>query len=409
VADPEKSQSIVKAGGAADALLLLAPLIVGSFLVSLSASALSTLIGVRLAARADSATHAGMVFACHYVGLVIGCRALPPLIVAIGHVRAFALFTGTATCVTLLIALIETPLAWAILRIGTGLCAAGTLMTIESWVNQQVGKSVRGLVFGAYLISGSAASSVAPMSLALFDPARHELFLVIAACYALAPLAMLLKLPRVPVIEGPSSQPLNALIRLSPAGFAACVMHGMVNSALIQVSPIYFGRLGIDHHSLSLFLTLASLAAVVMQMPVGALADRFGRHRLLTALALAGAASAGALALAASPGIALLFAVGIALAAATSPFYGLGAAITNDRAQGLNLVGVSGGLLLGWAAGAIAGPVISTLLIDLLGPRGLFVHIAAMSTALAGLVAWRFVVRRPPIPAPPPPQRPPSP
>jgi MFS family permease len=280
---------------------------------------------------------------------------------------------------------------------------AGTFTVIESWLNQEVGSTFRGRIFAIYVIFSSGAAGLAPLSLTILDPFGDRLFLVIAMAFALAPLGMMVRLPRVPVIEGRAPLRLDELFAISPGGMIACFGHGLVNSALYQVTPVYFERLGFDPALLSVFLSAAIFAGVLMQWPIGALGDRFARHHLLLALALLAATAALPLAIVKAPPYYAVLAAGIVLAAFAQPFYSLGVAIANDRLTGLDFVGAAGSLLLVWAAGAAVGPVLSAALIDAVGPFGLFVYLSAVSLILAGVTLHRMLVRPLPSPSPAPP------
>ncbi|MBI3707893.1 MAG: MFS transporter [Proteobacteria bacterium] len=382
------------------------PVLIGAALNGFASGALSVLIGVRLAAGASPVTTIGLVLACHFIGLIVGTRLCPRLIVFTGHPRAFTIFTGLAATFTLVLPIFEGPTAWAALRLGTGFCMAGCFTVLESWLNQQVDPAFRARTFAIYMICSSGASAIAPMSLNLVDPFGFQLFSLIAVSFILAPLAMVLIVARVPVLEGRSNLNLLALLSVSPGGVLACLIHGLLNGALYQVTPVYFARLGFDTGQLTIFLTVAATVGVMTQMPVGLFADRIGRHRLLLCQSAVAGIAALPLAIFGAPPFPVVMGFGLIVAAMAHTFYSLGVAIANDRLAQRDFVEAAGGLLLVWAAGSAAGPVIATALIDWLGPAGLYVHIVLAAAALAAIVVHRMIVRPPPPPSAPPPVAP---
>lgn len=386
-------------------LLPFAPVLAGGALNGFAAGALSVLIGVRLAASGAPATAIGIVLACHFAGLILGARLCPRLIAETGHVRAFGVFAAGACVLTLLLSMTESFLAWGILRIGTGLCMAGLFTVVESWLNQQVASNFRARTFAVYMILGTGAAGLAPLTLNVIDPFRYELFSVIAIAFVLAPMAMTLTAVRIPVSGGASTLRLRALLAVSPGGVIACFGHGLVNSALYQVSPVYFAKLGFDHARLSIFLAAANIAGVALQWPVGWLADRIGRHPLLLGQALIAGSMALWLSMLAAPSFGIVLGVGVVIAAMAHPFYSLGVAIANDRLAQQDFVDAASGLILLWAAGAAIGPIVATVLIDGIGPRGLFFHVGIAALGLAGVVLHRMLAR----PPAPPSARPPVP
>jgi hypothetical protein len=54
------------------------------------------------------------------------------------------------------------------------------------------------------------------------------------------------------------------------------------------------------------------------------------------------------------------------------------------------MVAANSGMLLAWAVGATAGPLIASSVMGLSGPSGLFVYIASMAVILALYTRWRM-------------------
>jgi MFS family permease len=385
--------------GAGPFLAAFAPVLLGTALYSFASWGLSALMSVRLAASTAPAVAIGIVLSCHFAGFIIGCRLCPPLIVRLGHVRASAVFAAGAASLSLLLALVEPIAAWGVLRLGTGITVAGLYTMTESWLNQSVGSAVRGRCFGIYVTVSSGASALGPLGLNLGDPASWELFSFIAIAFLLSPLPMIVATPRVPVVEGAPRLRLRALIANAPGGVIACFGHGLVLSAISQVSALYFAVQGFDNARLSVFLSAVTIAGVVMQWPVGWLSDRFGRQPVLLAQALLTTLGGVALALIAQPSYMMVLILGIAIVGMAKPFYSLGVTIANDRLRGTSFVDAAGGLLLSWAAGAMTGPVIATALIGIIGPAGMFWHIAGAALALTGVAAQGALAGRKAAPA----------
>lgn len=371
-------------------LLAFAPMLVGAALHSYASWALSAVVGVRLAASTAPVALVGIVLSCHFLGFVIGCLLCSRLIARLGHVRAFAVYAAGATCLVLVIALTEAIVVWGVLRICVGICLAGLYTVIESWLNQQVASAIRGRAFAVYVVTSSGASALGPLTLNLVDPYRWEMFAISAIAFALAPIAMTVTTPRVPVVGASTRLRLRALIALAPGGVIACFGHGLVLSAVSQVSAVYFQQRGFDHARLSVFLSAVTIAGVAMQLPIGWVSDRLGRFHVLLVQALLAAAAALVLALSAEPSFTLVLVLGLAVVAMAKPFYSLGVTIANDRLGGRDFVDAAGALLLIWASGSVVGPIAATTLIGWLGPGGLFWHIAGASLCMAAVVVHRL-------------------
>jgi MFS family permease len=390
----------------AASLRLLAPILAGATFNGFASPALSTLMAVQIAASGAPAKAVGAVVASQFIGVIIGCYALPRVVIGLGPVRAFALFMALSAAVTLAIAFAQTTLAWMALRFAGGLCMAAIFMIIESWINQQIAPAYRSRMIAVYVVLAVSAGSLAPLSLNLVDPLSRDLYFGIAFAFALGPLAVYGLSPKPPVFERQASVRLAAVFVISPGGIIACFAHGLINAALSQGIAVYFERAQFGHVMLSIFLSASTLVGVALQMPIGVLADRLGRRYVLLVLSLLVFLAALPLALAGTPSVNFVLVAGVALAALAQPLYSLGTALTNARLQGRDFVSVAGVLLLAWALGSGAGPLIATALMDWFGHPALFVYIAVTAFLLLLAILQRILAREPPGPAPAPPAGP---
>jgi MFS family permease len=138
---------------------------------------------------------------------------------------------------------------------------------------------------------------------------------------------------------------------------------------------------------------------LLLQWPAGWLSDRGDRRLMIAILAGLGAvAGAGLALLPGSAPPAAVFAFAVLWGAGALSFYGVAVAHAADRAAPGEATGMMSGILMVWAGGAIAGPLLAGLAMEsALGPRGLFGVGAAALAALAGAM----VLRRRDTPPPP--------
>jgi MFS family permease len=74
----------------------------------------------------------GLLGSSHFLGFFIGCWWAPRLMGSVGHSRAFAAFTATGSIGLLAHMMVLDPIAWALMRIASGLCVAGCYTVIEA-------------------------------------------------------------------------------------------------------------------------------------------------------------------------------------------------------------------------------------------------------------------------------------
>ena len=103
-----------------------------------------TLLPVRANMEAYSDIEIGILGSAYYVGFTIGCLAVRHLISGVGHIRTYLALVSIASAIALLHAMLVSPVAWWILRAGTGFCFAGLYIVIESWLNERADNASRG-------------------------------------------------------------------------------------------------------------------------------------------------------------------------------------------------------------------------------------------------------------------------
>jgi len=89
----------------------------------------------------------------------------------------------------------------------------------------------------------------------------------------------------------------------------------------------------------------------------------------------------------------LLYAVSALWGATAFPLYTLAIAHANDAAQREELVEVSSGLLLTYAAGAVMGPIFASSFMQAFGPGALFVQTTTVHLGIAGFALWQIRIR----------------
>ena len=112
----------------------------------------SLLLPLRGTAEGFSTAEIGLIGTGWATGFILGCLTAPIVVRRVGHIRAFACSAAFAAIIILLNGLFVIPLAWIVLRAGSGFFIAGAFMIIESWLNERVTNESRGTVFAIYMM-----------------------------------------------------------------------------------------------------------------------------------------------------------------------------------------------------------------------------------------------------------------
>jgi len=357
-------------------LISFAALFLSVILLQLSSGSLGPLDALSGIALDFTRQEIGVLGSAHFLGFFIGCWWAPRLMGSVGHSRAFAAFTATGAIALIAHMMIVDPIAWAVMRIGSGMCVAGCYTVIEAWLQAKVTNQTRGRTMGVYRVMDMGASLAAQLVISVLEPASYVSYniLAIVCCAALLPLTLTtVKQPETP--SAPRLRPRLAAQR-SPLAAAGVIVAALSSASFRMVGPIYGQEVGLTTQQIAWFMAAFVLGGALAQYPVGWLADKYDRRWVLIWLSAAAMGSCAITAL--SPGagtIGIMVTAGL-FGLTTFPIYSVAAAHAHDFADASERVELSAALMFYFALGAIAAPFTASALIDAFGPPALFAMIA---------------------------------
>lgn len=355
------------------------------------------LLPLRGQAEGFSTAALGLMGTAWAAGFVAGCYLAPHLVRRAGHVRAFGTFAACAAIIALGTGLVIDEIVWIALRACTGFVMAGAFMVIESWLNEKATNENRGTVFGLYMMVTYASIMAGQMTVALADVGQASLFMVVGILFCLSLIPTAVSTQATPQPLQNVSLDLRRLYANSPVAFAGCFLIGIANGAWGTLGAVYGARIGISTAEIALMMSLVVVAGAVLQMPVGRISDKTDRRYVLAACA-AGAALLGIVVFVATPRSgAFVIALTAAYGALAYTLYSLAVAHANDHASAGEFAKVSGGLLLLYGYGTMAGPVLGAVLMDAMRPESLFLATALAHAAIGAYTLLR-IRRRAPVP-----------
>lgn len=368
-------------------------LLLGIALLMLGHGLQGTLLGVRANLEQFSATAIGLVMSGYYAGLLVGSLRVPVLVARVGHVRVFAALLSLGSTTILIQAMFVDPVTWFLMRLLTGYCFAGAFIVAESWLNGSASNEKRGQLLSLYMVVQMGAMAAGQFLLNLADPKAFSLFILVSVLVSVAAVPMLLTAVAAPVAGPRGDLGLLALYRLSPLGVVGVAGVGVANSSLFSMGPVYAAEEGLSVAAISTFMAAVILGGVVFQIPVGRLSDRLDRRWVIASVALLAAIVVLPPAILPQVPNILLFPGFFLVGGLSLPLYAVCVAHTNDFLSPQQMVGASSALILAFGIGAAAGPTLTALAMQGLGPSGFPLFLAVVHLAL-GLFAFYRMTRR---------------
>lgn len=363
-------------------------LLVAIALLMGGAGVMSTLTSSRLEAAGAPALAIGLMATAYFAGLTLGALRASRVIRRVGHIRAFAAFVALLSASTLSYSLLENETFWLALRLLDGLCVAGVYVCLESWLNDRAEPATRGGVLAAYMIAlyGGQAAGQFQINLGADTP-----FVTVSILISLAIIPIALTRAVSPVLSDAPSISVRRLYEMSPLGLVGAGIVGVMIGAFYGLGAVYAQRLGFSLPQTAAFMSAVIVGGVALQWPLGMLSDLLDRRSVIIAV-FAGAALA-ALGLAIFTSEAAALALGAMFGGFSFALYPLCVAHTHDHVSAADRVSASGGLVLVYSAGAAVGPLAGAASLEALGPRGLFVFVAACGAGALLFALWRVTAR----------------
>ena len=368
------------------------PLFLGMLLLMMGNGLQGTLLGIRGGIEGFSTTEMSIVMSAYFAGFLGGSRLAPILIQRVGHVRVFAALGSFISAILVLYPTIVEPWAWILLRVLIGFCFCGVYVTAESWLNDQATNRTRGLLLSVYMITQMAGIVTAQYVIILGDPSGFVLFIVPSVLVSLSFAPILLSVAPSPAFSTTRPMGFARLFRTSPTGCVGMFLSGVVFSAMFGMSAVYGTLKGLTVPQISSFAASFYVGGLLMQFPIGWLSDRMDRRQLIMIVAALGGVAASLAVVFSNAYVALLVG-GAFVGGLVNPLYALLLAYTNDYLQPEEMAGASGGLLFINGLGAIIGPLILGVAMEVIGTRGFFSTIAVFLFALAIYASWRATRR----------------
>ena len=364
------------------------------------------LMGLRAVIENFNVVTTGIFMSGYYVGYFLGSHSTPILVSKVGHIRVFAAFASLASLSVLIVVVFVNPFIWTIARFITGFSLVSCYIVSESWLNDRATNKTRGQLLSAYMIILFTGLGIGMLLLNISSPENYEPFILVSLLMSAALVPILLTKRSAPKFKKIGTISMRELYKISPLGTVSSFCTGVIHSALFSLAAVYAAIINFTVFEISILLFIITLSGVVTQAPIGYLSDKFDRRLVIIistflsagfaffAIIVSGSALANmylAIELDYSKILFFLF-VGLYSSFAL-PLFSLNLAHTNDFVTKEKFVSAGGGLQLIFGIGAIGGPIVCTLFMNIMGVNGFFIFLIIFHIIIGIFGLMRMKVR----------------
>ena len=314
------------------------------------------LVSLRLEGWGYGSFAIGVMAAMPAVGVLLGAGVASRLASQLGTARLmrYCLWSGALSIG--LLALLPSYALWVLLRLLIGSVLTIVFILGESWINQLVVEQWRGRLVALYGCSYALSQLCGPLLLGALGTDHDSGFWVGAALLVVSPL-LLLGRSGAPASHSAhvSFADLGGFCRRLPVIAWAIALFASFEALILTLLPVYCLEQGFSA-SVALYMVSAVVVGdALLQLPIGALADRMSRQSLFLGCAVALLLSS--LAVPVLIHTALIWPLWVLFGASAGGLFTLSLILIGERYRDDALVRANAHVAQLWGIGCLIGPL----------------------------------------------------
>ncbi len=346
------------------------------------------LLSLILESRGVSADMIGINSAMMPIGVLLFSSVIPVASARFGSRNVAIAAALSSAALTISFKVFDDLAAWFVIRLLMGMSISTLFVLSEAWIVRFASRAQRGRVVAIYGSVLSASFGAGPALISWIGIEGWTPFAVgaLVLLAGVAPLALVRDEPTAEP-EGTRASGLFDFAAKAPLLLAAVGVFAIFDAATLSLLPVYGIRGGLEVATASMALSALILGNIVLQFPIGYLADRYSRRGVLALCALVTGSTLLLL-----PGAMATFWMWPLLVLCGAAGYGVytvALAELGDRFSGRDLVTGSSAFAVMWGCGALVGSVSGGWAMHGFGPHGLPLYLAVIYLAFMAVVAYR--------------------
>ena len=370
-------------------LVALAGLYASIFAFGISFGGLVPWMAGEMDGRGIPALWIGVVSAAQPVGILIMAPFTQRIVRRFGSGNAMIWCSVVSLATVMPLGVWDSIGAWLALRFVSGLVGSVPWVVTETWINAASSDRNRGRAVALYAAIMAAGFATGPETLkwaAALDTSPLPWFI------GLQFLSLLIIIPLrrlAPVLEDNDGAHVFGVIRSLPALMSAAVISGALDASFFSFLAIWGQRVGLTDSFALTLLSVFIAGNVLLQFPIGWLADRYGPYPIML---LCGAFCIVSPALfwgglAAKP--ILLGGFAFVWGGCVWGAYAVALVAMGRRFTGGTLAVVNAAFVMAYTFANIVAPPVAGLAMDSMDPHGLMLVAIIFAVSFTLLVTWR--------------------
>lgn len=266
---------------------------------------------------------------------------------------------------------------WFLLRLLIGMAMAVLFLISEAWLNQISHEKTRGRTVAIYTTFMSLGYALGPMLINMMGVDGILPFLISTLISLSAGIAFLAVGDRFPDLDRRSQYSLFSFIRAAPIIGAATLLVAFFDGSVIALLAVYGVKNGQTLEIAALMLSALLIGNILLQYPIGWLADRIDRGKVILGCGVIGATGSLMLPLA-MPSSPFLWPLLIIWGGAVMGAYTVALAIMGRDFKDGDLMMATTVVTALWGIGNLFGPLVAGLAMVFSEQSGLPVTFAAI-------------------------------
>ena len=272
----------------------------------------------------------------------------------------------------------------------------------ESWLNDRSSNKNRGSVLSIYMVILYGAMGIGMFLLNFSTPKSFQPFILVSVITSAALIPILLTKKKPPTFKRIKAMSLKGLYEASPFGMVSSLFYGTIQSALFTLLAVYATSMNFTILEISIVTFLLAVSGAVAQFPIGKISDMYDRRKVIV-YASFGAAIFSIFAILVSRQMYLpgslatsktwFYIFFILFSFCSLPMFSLILAHTNDYISKDKFVAAGAGLQFSFGLGAMSGPFLCSIFMDIVGSNGFFIFLFFFHSIIGIFGIHRMKVR----------------